>query len=50
VPVYTRDSFAPGAAIPGPALIVESATSTYVTERFAARIDAGGALVLEATP
>ena len=50
VPVYARADIAPGASLPGPALIVEEATSTYVTERFAARVDAGGALVLETSP
>jgi N-methylhydantoinase A len=31
VPVYARADIAPGASFPGPALIVEEATATYVT-------------------
>jgi N-methylhydantoinase A len=46
--IYARSDFGPGAAVDGPALIVEAATSTYVTARFSARCDAGGALVLTA--
>ena len=46
-PVYARADLAPGARVAGPALIVEAATSTYLTAAFAARADAGGALVLE---
>ena len=47
VPVYARSAIARGASVPGPALIVEEATSTYLTPAFRARVDAGGALVLE---
>ena len=47
VPVYARGSIAPGASLSGPALIVEDATSTYLTAAFHAHVDAGGALVLE---
>ena len=47
VPVYARLAIAPGARVSGPALIVEDATSTYLTAGFDARVDAGGALVLE---
>ena len=47
VPVYARGSIAPGAGLSGPALIVEDATSTYLTAAFHAHVDAGGALVLE---
>ena len=46
-PVYARADLSPGARVPGPALIVEEATSTYLTAAFAARMDAGGALILE---
>ena len=46
-PVYERADLAPGAWLSGPALIVEDATSTYVTDRFVARVDGHGALILE---
>jgi N-methylhydantoinase A len=42
VPVYDRALLAPGAALTGPAIIVERETSTIVTKAFAARIDAHG--------
>jgi N-methylhydantoinase A len=44
--VYERDALAPGQSLPGPALIVEAGTTTYVTPPFSAEVDAGGALVL----
>jgi N-methylhydantoinase A len=47
VPVYERAQFTPGACVPGPALVIEDGTSTFVTERFDVLLDAGGALVLE---
>lgn len=50
VPVIERDHLQPGARIPGPALIVEDGTSTYVSESFDAAVDAGRALVLTAKP
>jgi N-methylhydantoinase A len=50
VPIYERSSLAPGAALKGPALIVEDGTSTYVSPRFDVTVDAGEALVLTATP
>ena len=49
VPVYARADIGPGARVPGPALVVEEATSTYLTAGFEAHVDAGGALVLERT-
>ena len=48
VPVYERASLAPGATLPGPALLVEDGTSTYVSPRFDLAVDAGAALVLTA--
>ena len=50
VAMYERGGLAPGAAIKGPALIVEEDTSTYVSPSFDAAVDAGGALVLTAKP
>jgi N-methylhydantoinase A len=47
VPVYDRAHFKPGARVPGPALVIEDGTSTFVTDRFDVMLDAGGALVLE---
>ncbi|MBB96517.1 MAG: methylhydantoinase [Rhodobacteraceae bacterium] len=47
VPVHERDALHPGTCLPGPALIVENATSTYVTARFDARVDGLNALILD---
>ena len=46
--VFQRDQLAAGNRIDGPALIVEDGTSTFVSSRFAAHVDNGGALVLTA--
>ena len=48
VPIYERTALVPGAALKGPALIVEDGTSTYVSPRFDVSVDAGEALVLTA--
>ena len=48
VPVYERAMLAPGMQIAGPAIVVESGTSTYVSPSFDLSIDAGHALVLSA--
>jgi N-methylhydantoinase A len=50
VPVYQRAGLEIGAHVAGPAVIVESGTSTYVSPRFSAYVDTGGALVLNAKP
>jgi len=47
VPVYSRVRLAPGDMIDGPALIVEDETTTFVTDRFGARINGLGYIVLE---
>jgi len=47
VATYARSAIKPGARVPGPALILESGTTTLVTAAFDASVDAGGALVLE---
>ena len=47
VGVWDRAALAPGAQLKGPALIVEDATTTYLTDRFDLTVDGGGALVLE---
>jgi N-methylhydantoinase A len=46
VPVFRRESLAPGTCIEGPALIAEDQTTTVVTSAYAARIDAHGHIVL----
>jgi N-methylhydantoinase A len=46
IPVYSRQSLAPGVTIVGPALITEDQTTTVVTSAFDARIDASGNIVL----
>ena len=45
--VYRRAEFAPGAAIDGPALIVETDTTAVVSAAFAASVDALGTIVME---
>ena len=47
IPLYWRFDLAPGAAIPGPAVIAEEETSTLVTEGFTARINALGYIVMQ---
>jgi N-methylhydantoinase A len=46
VAIYERAALSPGAVIPGPAVIVEDETSTVVSRRFDARIDAWGYIEL----
>jgi N-methylhydantoinase A len=48
VAIYERAALAPGAVIAGPAVIVEDETSTVVSRRFDARIDASGYIELTA--
>ncbi len=47
VGVYARDALKPGAVVPGPAMILESGTSTYIAHGFDASLDTGGAIVIE---
>jgi len=47
VPVYWRPDLAPGARLPGPAVIAEDETTTFVTATFDAAINAQGCIVLE---
>jgi N-methylhydantoinase A len=47
VPVYWRADLTPGATVPGPAIIAEDETSTFVSATFAAWLDAAGGIVLE---
>ena len=48
VPFYHRSSLNPGAAIDGPAVIIENDTSTVVSKRFRARIVRSDYIVMEA--
>jgi N-methylhydantoinase A len=47
VPLYRRINIEPGARVPGPAIIAEDETSTFITASFDARIDAAGCIVME---
>jgi N-methylhydantoinase A len=47
VPVYWRADLTPGATVPGPAIIAEDETSTFVSATFAAWLDAAGGIVME---
>jgi N-methylhydantoinase A len=47
VPVYARITMKPGARVPGPAIILEDETSTYVSARFDVHVDGAGCLVME---
>jgi N-methylhydantoinase A len=47
VPVYSRDTLAPGMRIAGPAIVTESQTTTVVARDFDARIDGRGYIILE---
>jgi len=47
VPLYRRERMEAGVRVPGPAIIAEDETSTFVTASFDARIDAAGCIVME---
>jgi N-methylhydantoinase A len=47
VPVYRRENLAPGSAFPGPAVVAEDETSTYISASFVAHIDASGCIVMD---
>ena len=46
VAIYRRDDLGPGSAVAGPAVIAEDETATVVPERYLARIDPLGAIIL----
>lgn len=50
VPVYDRAAMPPGARLPGPAIIAEDETNTYVSPRFDVHVDSAGCLVMEQKP
>lgn len=47
VPVYRRESLPPGSVFPGPAIVAEDETSTFISASFAAHIDASGCIVMD---
>ena len=47
VPLFWRPDLEPGMVIPGPAIVAEDETSTFVTRRFSARVAANRHLVIE---
>ena len=47
VPLYRREHMRRACASPGPALIAEDETSTFVAASFDARIDAAGCIVMD---
>ena len=47
VPVYRRAHLQAGVRVPGPAIITEDETSTFITASFNARIDGAGCIVME---
>ena len=47
VPLYWRPDLEPGVVIPGPAIVVEDETSSFVTRRFDIRVAANRYLVIE---
>jgi len=47
VPVYRRARLQAGVRVPGPAIIAEDETSTFITASFDARIDGAGCIVME---
>ena len=49
VPVFERESLAPGSRFSGPALIVEPQTTTFVDTHYAVAVDAGLNIVLTRT-
>jgi N-methylhydantoinase A len=47
IPVYRRGCLRAGVRVPGPAIIAEDETSTFITASFDARIDGAGCIVME---
>src|SRR3954469_2160938 len=47
VPLYRRERMEAGVRVPGPAIIAEDETSTFITASFDARIDGAGCIVME---
>jgi N-methylhydantoinase A len=49
IPLYRREDLAPGMRLAGPAIIAEDETSTFVSARFSATLNAAGYIVMERT-
>jgi N-methylhydantoinase A len=47
VPLYRRERMEAGVRVPGPAIIAEDETSTFITASFDAHIDGAGCIVME---
>ena len=47
VPVYRREKLPLGSAFPGPAIVAEDETSTYISASFTVHIDASGCIVMD---
>jgi 5-oxoprolinase (ATP-hydrolysing) len=47
VPVYERDALRPGARVPGPSLVAETHSATWVAAGWGASVDGAGNLVLQ---
>ncbi len=47
VPVYRREKLPLGSAFPGPAVVAEDETSTYISASFTVHIDASGCIVMD---
>ncbi len=47
VPLYRREQMELGTVVPGPAVIAESETSTFISGSYDARIDGAGCIVME---
>lgn len=47
VPVYRREKLAAGSAFPGPAVVAEDETSTFISASFTAHVDASGCIVMD---
>jgi len=47
LPVYERMDMGPGSRVPGPALIAEKETTTYVSSRYTAHLDGSGNIILD---
>lgn len=48
IPIYDRESLAPGMLVQGPAIIAEAETTTVITASFDAHVDAIGSIVMDA--
>ena len=50
VPLYRREHMAAGTRVPGPAVIAEDETATFVSASFCARIDGAGCIIMDRNP